>query len=399
MFFRFVAFRIFIMEINKKITIGIITLSLVVIILNLAIIWRVNSLINIPQSNATQNLSGDSIPVTVAQDYSKCGITATTTCPAVEIENEEIVNEATIIFGGDVMLSRQVNAQMKKRQSYTWPFEKIAETLATADLAVINLESPFSFRGQYDVPTGSFIFNADPKSVSGLSLAGVDLVSLANNHFGNMGTAGMQDTFEILSDNDIAFVGAGDNKAQARVGKIIERNGIKFGFLGYAYPNDSTVATEAKPGILTMDVFSMAEDVAEISTKADIVIILMHAGTEYVSKPNWQQVEFAHAAIEAGADLIIGHHPHWVQSIEIYQDKPIFYSLGNLVFDQMWSAETQQGALVKINFNKTNALSAELIPVRIVEYGQATLANLQDSETILSRMSVGSSTIEFIAQK
>lgn len=188
-----------------------------------------------------------------------------------------------------------------------------------------------------------------------------------------MGQAGIKDTLDILRSNDIFPVGAGENETEAREGVIVERNGWKVAFLSYAYPEDASVATAKRAGIATMDKENLKSDIARWRQQADLVIVLMHAGVEYVSQPGVEQQAFARAAIESEADAVIGHHPHWPQSWEMYQGKPIFYSLGNLVFDQMWSQETSQGILARLEFKADLSGRAELIPIVIKDYGQAQI--------------------------
>ncbi len=300
----------------------------------------------------------------------------------------------TLIFGGDVMLSRVVGQKMEKYNDFAWPFRKVADILKNTDLAVVNLESPFTYNSNHRVETGSFSFDADPRSVEGMQLAGIDLVSLANNHFGNQGQQGMRDTFDILKNASIAQVGGGLDRASAHESQIIERNGIRFGFLGYGYPEDLYVATDTLAGIASMDVAQAQIDIKNLRDHVDVVIVLIHAGTEYVAEPNWQQEEFARVAVDAGADVVIGHHPHWVQQTELYKGKPILYSLGNLVFDQMWSTETQQGALTKLIFEDKNLQQIEIIPVRIRDYGQPELiTDEKEKQQVLNRMGLTESII------
>lgn len=297
-------------------------------------------------------------------------------------ENAEI----TLIFGGDIMLSRQVNTKMEKYDNYNWPLIEIASTTVEADITIANLESPFLRSSSYQVPSGSFSFKANPEAVSSLNLAGFDLLSLANNHMLNQGKKGIIDTQEILKENNIAFCGAGLNEEEARRALIIEKKGVKFAFLCYAYPEDYSLASETRAGIAGMDKEKMISDVKNNKDKADAIIIIMHAGTEYVSEPNWQQKEFAKAAIEAGADMIVGHHPHWPQSFEFYQDKPIIYSLGNLVFDQMWSNETRQGLLLKMTWQK-GLKELKFIPIKIYDYGQAKfMEDEKEVETLFKKI-------------
>lgn len=289
--------------------------------------------------------------------------------------------EVTLIFGGDIMLSRQVNAKMEKYDNYNWPLMEIASITAEADITIANLESPFLKNASYQVPSGSFSFKANPKAVSALNLGGFDLLSLANNHMLNQGKQGIIDTQEILTENNIAFCGAGLNEEEAREAVIIERKGVKFAFLCYAYPEDNSLASETKAGIAGMNEEKMIIDIQNNKDLSDVVIAIMHAGTEYVTEPNWQQTEFARAAIDAGADIVIGHHPHWPQKFEFYQEKPIIYSLGNLIFDQMWSNETRQGLLLKMTW-QNGLKELKFIPTKIDDYGQAKI--MEDKEEISS---------------
>lgn len=294
-----------------------------------------------------------------------------TTIKLPEIQDQKI----TIIFTGDIMLSRTVNSKMEKYNDYSWPFLNIYETLSKADLVIGNLESPFLKNANYQVLTGSFSFKANPLSVAGLKLANFGLLSLANNHTINQGRQGIADTQEILKENGIKFVGAGLNEEGARKPVIINIKGYDFAFLGYAYPDDNSVATEKRAGIVNMDLEKMENDInllKNATNTPDFIVILMHAGTEYVLKPNWQQKEFARTAIDAGADLVIGHHPHWPQIFEFYEDKPIIYSLGNFVFDQMWSEETRQGLLLELGW-QNGIKSLKLIPTKVYDYGQVKI--------------------------
>lgn len=298
----------------------------------------------------------------------------------------------TIAFGGDVMLSRVVGQKMKENNDDAWPFREVAGIFSTADLAIINLESPFTKGGDHYVPTGSFSFDADPKAIEGLKLAGIDLVNLANNHFGNQGQAGMRDTFDVLMAGGIKFIGAGKDQEAARQGETVEINGVRFGFLGYGYPESLYVATKDSAGIVNLTEDSARDDILRMKKSADVVIVVMHAGTEYTASPDSQQQDFARLAIDAGADLVVGHHPHWVQSVEIYKGRPIIYSLGNLVFDQMWSKETQEGIIVVAGFVGSDLRELAISPVIIYDYGQPKSASGDPrARNIFGRLNLGES--------
>jgi poly-gamma-glutamate synthesis protein (capsule biosynthesis protein) len=307
----------------------------------------------------------------------------------------------SIIFGGDVMLSRVVGQQMQKFQDYSWPLQKIAGQLAANDLTVVNLESPFAEQGPYFVPTGSFAFRADPKAVQTLLAAGVDVVSLANNHALNAGRDNLLFSKKFLTSNGIAAIGGGANLTLASEPAVMARQGVRFAFLAYAYPRDNTIATADQAGIAFMDPQQLIKDIKKAKQQADVVIVLMHAGEEYTVKPNSQQEEFAHLAIKNGASLVIGHHAHWPQQVEVIKNESgacqgvIVYGLGNLVFDQMWSKETQQGVLVQTLWQKDKLKELEFLPIRILNYGQTSFAtSTVDISAVQDKLGLGKLLID-----
>lgn len=283
-----------------------------------------------------------------------------------------------LVFGGDIMLSRTVNAKMEKYKDYTWPLEKISSLFKEADIAVANLESPFLVTDNYQVLSGSFSFKANPKSAEALSASGFDVLSLANNHILNQGKKGLLDTRKILDTAGIDYVGPRDHNLV-----IKESQGVKFAFLAYTYNDSELIAN------IPDDFSKVKSEIESAKKQADVVIVMMHAGIEYTRKPNKQQVSFAHSAIDAGADLVVGHHPHWPQIIENYQGKTIIYSLGNLVFDQMWSEETSVGLVAKIYFDGKEQINIEYIPINIKDYGQAEImADGEKKESLLKAIGV-----------
>ncbi len=312
--------------------------------------------------------------------------------PQAEIEEKE----KTLIFTGDIMLSRQVNSKMETFNDYAWPFLKIADFLNEADIVIANLESPFLKNAKsYRVDTGSFSFKANPLAVAGLNLANIKVISLANNHTINQGKQGIIDTIEVLEENNIKYTGAGLNEEEARKPAIIIDGEDTFAFLSYAYPNDYSLATESSHGLAGMDIEKMEADIEKLkqAENIDLIVVLMHAGTEYTLKPNWQQKEFAKAAIDAGADIVVGHHPHWPQTFEFYNNKPIIYSLGNFVFDQMWSTETRQGLMLKLSWQE-GIKELSLIPTKIYNYGQVEiLPEGKERSDILERIGADESGI------
>ena len=297
--------------------------------------------------------------------------------------------EASLIAVGDIMLSRSVEESMIKHNNFTLPFALLASTTAAADITFGNLETPI-IAGRPILP-GEFSFRTDPKAVAGLKFGGFDILSLANNHTANFGQAGFTSTFFELDKAGIKYVGAGASQPEIAKPVIIEKNGLKFGFLAYTYGQASTQFMLSSAKIANVN-FAREEnirnDIAKLKPQVDFIIVSLHDGTEYSFTPNKSQIDFAHAAVDAGADLIIGHHPHVVETVENYQGKYIFYSLGNFIFDQLWSQETQQGLMVKIVFGPKQIKQIEFIPVKINNHFQPDVATGKNADAVISRLKI-----------
>lgn len=272
-----------------------------------------------------------------------------------------------LIFTGDVMLSRGVRREILAARDLALPFRKMAPMLAASDIAFVNLESPFSDQGPYR--EGGLVFHAAPGMIAGLKLAGIAIASTANNHSRDCASHGVQFTVAWLRAHGIEPVGSGESDAAAHKGIVLVRHGVRFGFLGYTYDQNNGNWKDTDPRIALADPKIVCRDVSEIRKRADVVIVSMHHGIEYTLKPTAAQVAFAHAAIDSGATLVIGHHPHVVQPSEHYRDGLIFYSLGNFIFDQYQRVETQHGEVVQISFFGRNILATHVMPVKITPTG------------------------------
>lgn len=293
---------------------------------------------------------------------------------------------ASLVAVGDVMLSRRV-AEKMRLNGFDYPFEKMKDFLMGGDLVFGNLETPIT--AGRDIRTGEMIFRADAGSELALKNAGFAVLSLANNHTPNFGAAGLRETFRRLRAAGIAYAGAGENEAEALTPAYVEAGGLRFAFLAF---NDSDVvppsygAGDGRPGTALMDIPKMTAAVAGAKKEAALVIVSMHSGVEYAAVPNARQTAFARAAVEAGAEMVIGHHPHVVQTAEKYRGKWIFYSLGNFVFDQMWSEDTRRGLAVKAVFGREGVKRVELAPVLIEDFSQPRPLAGPAAEKLLSRL-------------
>lgn len=300
------------------------------------------------------------------------GLVVRTTAPTVEqpiisTKGEKSSKTVTINFVGDILAARAIELTMRKN-GYDYPFLKIKDDLADADFTFANLETPLIGTATTGKTTvgGTTVFRGDIAFAEALKGAGIDVVSIANNHMKDQGEKGIISTMETLDKAGIVHAGAGLSLDEARKLKIVEKNGIKVGFLAY---NDTDVVPPStyandmpQSGTNTMDTRRLKEDIELARGAVDILIISMHSGTEYVTeKPNSRQTTFAHAAIDFGADLVIGHHPHVLQPMELYKGKYIFYSLGNFIFDQPWP-DTKESALLKMRITIDSLGVKKLIP-------------------------------------
>lgn len=255
--------------------------------------------------------------------------------------------EIKIIITGDVMLGRSVMA-MSLLKGIDYPFEKVAEVLKNADLTFVNLENPII--ENCPISNDGMLFCTDPKMIRGLTFAGVDMVNLANNHTKNYGNNGLTQTQKYLNDEKIDYVGVNNLLI-----KDIQQT--KFGFLGFDFLSNSPKESDY-------------ELIKQSKNKVDVLIVMIHWGVEYKSKANERQKNIAKKIIQAGADVIVGTHPHWVQDMEYIDGKPVFYSLGNFVFDQSWSMETKKGLAIRLNYLGKEFLGFDQLPIYMENFGQ-----------------------------
>jgi hypothetical protein len=293
----------------------------------------------------------------------------------------------SIFFVGDIMLSRNVAGKIYQTNDIRLPFKKTSDVTSAADITFGNLESPFYNQGNHSVQN-SLVFNGEPLAIEGLNLAGFDILSTANNHSMDQGNAGLNYTMDLLNFNGIVYTGTRYTDESLAIEPVIKHNDILYGFLAYSYTALNDGGKSKSPYINDFnDIQKMKQDIIDMKGHtADVVIVSMHAGTEYTTKPTQAQIDFAHAAIDAGADIVIGHHPHWIQKIENYNGKWIFYSLGNFVFDQMWSQETREGLTVEATYEEDQIKDIALRAVIIDDYCCPRWANKEETEKIAARL-------------
>jgi poly-gamma-glutamate capsule biosynthesis protein CapA/YwtB (metallophosphatase superfamily) len=296
----------------------------------------------------------------------------------------------TLVAGGDIMLDRGVSLAIKGAKAgadfpfnggtvaitghckncspFGWdlPYTKrtgntgvVRELTKGADIAIANFENPAPNNWHWHGK--GMVFSANPRNIAGLVDAGIDWVSLANNHIGDAGKAGIVSTEANLDKYGIQHAGAGKNTADAHTASLLKAGGITVGILGYDTIAGYYASGTSTPGSAKMTKAFLQKDIAAArKAGADVVIVFPHWGVEYRAKPTAGQRNLAHLAIDAGADLVIGNHPHWAEGMEVYKGKPIWYALGNFVFDQTWSEPTMEGITLEMTFR-----GKELVQVRM----------------------------------
>jgi len=264
---------------------------------------------------------------------------------------KEIPKSINIIVTGDVMLGRTVMTTSFDKSDPIYPFKHVSDTLKSADLVFINLENPVIEKCPRHL-TG-FIFCTDPSMILGLKYAGVDVITLANNHSRNYGQKGFDETINHLENQGLQVTGNNN-----LVVKMVEDT--KFGFLGFEKSQQSNPILTDKE----------KELIKKSNEEVDILIIAMHWGVEYRDKALPGVKSLAKELVALGGDVIVGHHPHWVQDFEMIDGVPVYYSLGNFIFDQMWSEKTREGLAIKLIFENKKFMKDEKLPTYMKNHAQ-----------------------------
>jgi poly-gamma-glutamate capsule biosynthesis protein CapA/YwtB (metallophosphatase superfamily) len=305
----------------------------------------------------------------------------------------------TLFAGGDILLDRGVYQTVKlRRKGVDFPFNggtaeittryccstfgwelprtrrtgdagAVRDLIEGADLAIANFENPAPDQPRYH--TSGTVFSADPALIEGLANAGIDYVSLANNHIRDAGGAGLLQTIANLTSDGIASSGSGRNLAAARRPGVFTVDGTRVAILAYDAIAAGYHATATRIGSAPLVAGYVREDVkAARAAGADLVIVFPHWGTEYQSKPFAAQQKLARMIIDAGADMVIGNHAHWAAAMEVYKGKPIWYALGNFVFDQTWSEPTMEGITLELTFRGATLTQVRIRPHIILDKAQ-----------------------------
>ena len=279
-------------------------------------------------------------------------------------EKKKTEGNVTLLLTGDIVLGGEfLKYKNEQNVSYEYPFRNLKKVFEEADIVFGNLECPLSKGGVIRADKGSILY-APPESVSALKYLNYNILSLGNNHINDYGEGGLTKTIEILKNEKIPFFGAGRNIKEANKEVIIERTGLKICFLGYTTDEThvkSIIADADNAGCVFYDFKKIGEDIERVKSQSDMICISLHWGHEHYLYPSPGQVKLAHQIIDAGAHIVIGHHPHIIQGFERYKHGVIFYSLGNFFFPNYydksgylhkWREESNKSIIAKCQASK-----------------------------------------------
>ncbi|MGD8487953.1 MAG: CapA family protein [Anaerolineae bacterium] len=289
--------------------------------------------------------------------------------PQVGTESQRV---ATLVFLGDVVLGRSMERQLE-RYGPTYPWQQMRPLLEEADLVAVNLEGVLATQGQS--MDKSYLIRAHPRWARSLREGGIDLVTVANNHLLDYGQEALAETLDTLEREGIAFVGGGRSGQldQPHEPAVFAINGVRVAVLGYAAARwNGSADVPATGQIAWAEPAAVKADVQAAREQAPVVIVLLHAGTEYAAEPSADQIAVARTAVDAGAALVVGHHPHVTQTVEQYQQGLIVYSLGDALFDIPRPA-AMRGDLLRVHIATDGVVQAELWPFWIEQAIQPRL--------------------------
>lgn len=310
---------------------------------------------------------------------------------------------------GDIVPGRNVNNKMVAFGDYTHPFHKVAAELSGYDVMIANLEGNLSSTIAPPEDAHTFSFVSSPEMVEGFAMAGIDAVTLANNHSmwnsEGWGAQGLLDTIAALEAGGIPHFGAGNNLAEARAPFVAEVGGKTIAFLGIdgvtaneeAREFGATVymselgntgyagATDTTPGTNPYITDQFLADISSAASQYDYAIPYFHMGIEYFPVPPAWAREGAKAAIDAGATMVVTNHPHVIQGMQVYNNTPIVYSVGNFIFDQMFSVEVREGNILEIVLRDGKVIGIRVRGVEIEDFNQPRLMTAGEHASQMDR--------------
>lgn len=301
-------------------------------------------------------------------------------------QSVDTVSTLTLLLFGDVNLGRNLGKDLLAGK-VDYPFERMSALLHTADAVFVNLESPISDQhGETESPTSNFIFCAPPVAASVLKRGGVTIVSTANNHALDYALPGLRETLQRLDEEHLMHVGTSADSVGEIPPAILKARGIAVGFLAYTQFVNAKVPWQGR--IAMFDSSVARRDISRLRKKSDLVIVSFHGGKEYADGPDLKTKRQMESLVRAGADIVVGHHPHVPQAIEVINGKVIFFSLGNFVFNQStpWAKRSFGVELKIIKYHSVSGIaSIRLIPFRAFKQPAADLQT-SDVDSLVQRL-------------
>jgi hypothetical protein len=299
----------------------------------------------------------------------------------------------TLLFTGVIVPARCVQAALDARGDPDYPYEEVKSIIEKADLAIGTFNATMSERVTHTGCLSTYQLVGSPDNADALQRAGFDVMSVATNHIKDCGLMKgwceetFSDTLANLHRVNILTAGAGKDLAEAMQPVVVTLNGVRFGIvsLGDSKMNEIVFATDNHPGIARLTEENIQAAVAEARKVADVVIVMPHWGSEDIATPNWLQRQQAKQIVAAGADLVMGNHTHVVQAIQEIGGIPVFYGLGNFVFDQ-GLRDHRQGAILLVKFKGVQYIGYELIPTHVDPDGRVHIAGEDEAVEILERV-------------
>ncbi|NLC53395.1 MAG: CapA family protein [Firmicutes bacterium] len=294
--------------------------------------------------------------------------------------------EVVLTLAGDLYLGGPLERILLSNPAY--PFRYLQTFCQESDLFFANLETPVSTQGEVYVEK-TYTFRCDPGVVKTLKTGNLNVVSLANNHIMDYGPEALAETIALLEQHDIAHTGAGSNLAAARTPALLEKNGLRVAFLAYnnTFPLEFN-ATATQAGTAPGHSSYVSADVKKARQLADIVVVSFHWSSELLKERKSYQADLAKVAINAGAHLVVGHHPHVIQGVEVYKHGLIAYSLGNFIFAS-YSRRVQDGLILQVRFTPSGLKEAAFFPININNYQvhfQPQLLTGSEAERVLKEL-------------
>lgn len=322
------------------------------------------------------------------------------------VDEEEAIQISVV---GDIVPGRNVHNKMVEYGDFLHPFRKIAPVLSASDVTFANLEGNLSWNITPPADAHTFSFVSDPTMIEGFTLAGIDAVSLANNHStwnsAGWGVSALLDTIDVLDAAGMGRFGGGRDIDEARAPWVTEVKGKSVALIGIdgvtaneePRADDATVwetwlggpqyagAGSGQPGTNPYILDTVLRDIEFLSTQYDIVIPYFHFGVEYVAVPPPWAVGGARAAIDVGATMVVTNHPHVIQGMEIHSGKPIVYSPGNFVFDQMFAVDVRQGLICEITLRGDRVVGLRFRGFEIEDFNQPRLMTAGENASQMDR--------------